>query len=63
MNSISVIRWSLLTVLFTSVILPVYLAIRTQLPEFLFLLAPILSAWVLIVFNMAKSSKANETEE
>lgn len=57
MNVVQAMRWIVFLTLYASVVLPLYLVVRFQMPEWLFLYVPILAFWTVLVYAHVEGSQ------
>lgn len=51
MDIVQSMRWIVFLALYTTLVIPTYLAVRFHTPEWLFLYGPILAFWTMLIYS------------
>jgi len=57
MDVVRTMRWIVFLTLYVSIIAPLYLVLRFNTPEWLFLYAPILAFWTVLVYAQVEGNQ------
>ena len=63
MDIVQTMRWIVFSSMYTSAVIPTYLAIRFHTPEWLFLYGPVLAFWTMLIYAQFEGNQVTRKEE